>query len=128
MEQKITKDNVLKDCANQILRAATLLLAGILSGYLLLMIAYLLPVERMQENVLESINILIEEQEYHKVIPGYNSTQLDNYTDSWMIANAVYDNNLPIWESALTCTSADYGNGPLNGLARYLREPGGGYK
>lgn len=123
MEQKITKDNVLKDCANQILRAATLLLAGILSGYLLLMIAYLLPVERMQENVLESINILIEEQEYHKVIPGYNSTQLDNYTDSWMIANAVYDNNVPIWESALTCTSADYGNGPLKGLASYLMEP-----
>lgn len=126
MEQKITKDNVLKDCVNQILRSAALLLAGILSGYLLLMIAYLLPVEKMQENLSESINILTEEQEYHKVIPGYNSTQLDNFTDSWMLGNAVYNSDLPLWKKALTCTSADYGDGPLNGLVRYLKERGVG--
>lgn len=128
MEQKITKDNVRKDCINQILRSVALLLVGILSGYLLLMIAYLLPVERMQENVSKSIHILTEEQEYHKVIPGYNSTQLDNFTDSWMLGNAVYNNSFPVWKKALTCTSADYGDGPLNGLVRYLGKPGGGYK
>lgn len=126
MEQKISKNTILKDCMNQILRSVVLLLMGILAGYLLLMMAYLLPVEKMQENLLKSIDVLTEEQEYHKVIPGYNSTQLDNFTDSWMLGNAVYDNSLPIWERALTCTSADYDEGPLNGLVRYLRKPGGG--
>lgn len=126
MEQKITKDNILKDFRNQILRSIVLVLVGIMTGYLMLMLVYLLPVERMQENMLKSVDILTQEQEYHKVIPGYNSTQLDNYTDSWMIGNAIYENVLPIWERALTCMSADYGNGPLNGLARYLMEPGGG--
>lgn len=126
MEQKITKDNILKDCMNQIRQSAILLILGILIGYLLLMIAYLLPVKKMQENLSQSINVLTEEQEYHKVIPGYNSTQLDNFTDSWMLGIAVYNNYLPIWKRALTCMSADYGNGPLNGLAHYLMEPGGG--
>lgn len=125
MEQKITKDNILKDCMNQVRQSAILLILGILIGYLLLMIAYLLPVEKMQENLSQSINVLTEEQEYHKVISGYNSTQLDNFTDSWMLGIAVYNNYLPIWERALTCISADYGNGPLNGLVCYLSEPGG---
>lgn len=124
MEQKISKDTILKDCMNQILRSVVLLLVGILAGYLLLMMAYLLPVEKMQENLLKSIDVLTEEQEYHKVIPGYNSTQLDNFTDSWMLGIAVYNNSLPIWERALKCTSADYGEGPLNGLVHYLRERG----
>ena len=124
MEQKISKDTILKDCMNQILRSVVLLLVGILAGYLLLMMAYLLPVEKMQENLLKSIDVLTEEQEYHKVIPGYNSTRLDKFTESWMLGIAVYNNSLPIWERALKCTSADYGEGPLNGLVHYLRERG----
>jgi len=125
MKQKKSKGNILKNCTSQVVQSVILLVIGIMTGYLMLMVVYLLPVGKMQENLSKSIDILTVEQEYHRVIPGYNSTQLDNYTDSWMIGNAVYDNDLPIWKRALTCTSADYGDGPLNGLVHYLEEPDG---
>lgn len=68
-----------------------------------------------------SAEIFAREREYPRVIPGYVSTQLDNYTDSWMVGNAVYgDSAEPVWKQALTCTRAEYGEGPLDGLLRYL--------
>lgn len=117
--------NLLKIFIKHAMRAVLLLAAGILTGYILLMLAYLLPVKPMQTNLAESADILTSEREYHRVVAGYAATQLDNYTDSWMMGNAVYDNPLPVWERALACTSADYAEGPLDGLVRYLGGEGG---
>ncbi|MDE7478932.1 MAG: hypothetical protein K2M91_13485 [Lachnospiraceae bacterium] len=114
------RDRVSKKFIAHAGRAVVLLVIGIMAGYLLLMLAYLLPTKPMQTNLSASADILTTEREYHRVIPGYISTQLDNYTDSWMMGNAVYDNSLPVWKRALSCTSADYGEGPLDGLVRYL--------
>ncbi len=124
MSEKSLFNNFIKP----VIRAVILLLAGIAAGYLLLVLAYLLPVERMQEKLFQSMDILTTEREYHRVIPGYPCTQLDNYTDAWMMGNAVYDNPLPVWKRALTCTSADYGEGPLDGLVRYLNPEEGAYE
>lgn len=101
------------------LGAFLLLFAGILAGYVLLVLAYILPTAPMLGNVSSSAGIMVSEREYHSVIPGYASTQLDNYTDSWMMGNAVYDSPLPVWKRALVCASADYGAGPLDALVRY---------
>lgn len=119
MEKKQQKllGNGLKNIRNAIL----LLVCGILAGYVLLVFAYMLPTDRMQSNVSASAEIFAREREYPRVIPGYVSTQLDNYTDSWMVGNAVYgDSAEPVWKQALTCTRAEYGEGPLDGLLRYL--------
>lgn len=101
-------------------RALALLVAGISVGYVLLLFVYLLPTEPMRAHLAEAAVVLSGEREYHRVIPGVVSTQLDNYTDSWMMGNAVYDSPRPVYERALTCTSADFGGGPLDGLVRYL--------
>lgn len=101
-------------------RALVLLVAGIGVGYVLLLFVYLLPTEPMRAHLAEAAVVLSGEREYHRVIPGVVSTQLDNYTDSWMMGNAVYDSPRPVYERALTCTSADFGGGPLDGLVRYL--------
>ncbi len=101
-------------------RALVLLVAGISVGYVLLLFVYLLPTEPMRAHLAEAAVVLSGEREYHRVIPGVVSTQLDNYTDSWMMGNAVYDSPRPVYERALTCTSADFGGGPLDGLVRYL--------
>ncbi len=101
-------------------RALALLVAGIGVGYVLLLFVYLLPTEPMRAHLAEAAVVLSGEREYHRVIPGVVSTQLDNYTDSWMMGNAVYDSPRPVYERALTCTSADFGGGPLDGLVRYL--------
>ena len=101
-------------------RALVLLVAGIGVGYVLLLFVYLLPTEPMRAHLAEAAVVLSGEREYHRVIPGVVSTQLENYTDSWMMGNAVYDSPRPVYERALTCTSADFGGGPLDGLVRYL--------
>ena len=101
-------------------RALVLLVAGIGVGYVLLLFVYLLPTEPMRAHLAEAAVVLSGEREYHRVIPGVVSTQLDNYTDSWMMGNAVYDSPRPVYERALTCTSADFGGGPLDGLVCYL--------
>lgn len=101
-------------------RALILLVAGIGVGYVLLLFVYLLPTEPMRAHLAEAAVVLSGEREYHRVIPGVVSTQLDNYTDSWMMGNSVYDSPRPVYERALTCTSADFGGGPLDGLVRYL--------
>ena len=119
MEKKQQKrlNNALRNIRNAML----LLVCGIFTGYVFLILAYLLPTDRMQSNVSASAEIFDKEREYHRVIPGYVSTQLDNYTDSWMVGNAVYgDSTDPVWKQALTCTRAEYGEGPLDGLLRYL--------
>lgn len=119
MEKKQQK--LLNSALRNIRNAILLLVCGILAGYVFLMLAYLLPTDRMQSNVSASAEIFAREREYPRVIPGYVSTQLDNYTDSWMVGNAVYgDSAEPVWKQALTCTRAEYGEGPLDGLLRYL--------
>ena len=102
------------------IRALAVLAAGIGVGYGLLLLVYLLPTAPMRAHLSASAAVLSGEREYHRVIPGVVSTQLDNYTDSWMMGNAVYDSPRSVWKRALACTSADFGGGPLDGLVRYL--------
>ena len=100
------------------IRALAVLAAGIGVGYGLLLLVYLLPTAPMRAHLSASAAVLSGEREYHRVIPGVVSTQLDNYTDSWMMGNAVYDSPRSVWKRALACTSADFGGGPLDGLVR----------
>ena len=118
VRRRYAKSRTTKNFRMHIGRAVKWLAAGIAAGYGLLVLAYLLPTGPMQANLAASAGILAEEREYHRVIPGIVSTQLDNYTDSWMMGNAVYDSARPVWKQALACTSADYGAGPLDGLVR----------
>lgn len=111
-----TGKNVIKN----LIKALLLLIAGIALGYILLLLVYLLPTKTMRNNISQSVNVFDNEREYHRVIPGYISTQLDNYTDSWMVGNAIFDNDSQsIWEKALSCTRAEYGEGPLDALVKY---------
>ena len=93
------------------IRALAVLAAGIGVGYGLLLLVYLLPTAPMRAHLSASAAVLSGEREYHRVIPGVVSTQLDNYTDSWMMGNAVYDSPRSVWKRALACTSADFGGG-----------------
>lgn len=120
MRQRTERGRKAKKFKMHAVRALVLLAAGIGVGYGLLLLVYLLPTEPMRAHLAKSAVVLSEEREYHRVIPDVVSTQLDNYTDSWMMGNAVYDSPGAVWKRALTCTSADFGGGPLDGLLRYL--------
>ena len=121
MESKASISEIGINCIKRVFRAVVLLAAGIVAGYGLLTLVYLLPTKPMQANMASAADLFDKEREYYRVITGYISTQLDNYTDTWMVGNAVFaDDDLPVWKQALACTRAEYGEGPLDGLIRYL--------
>lgn len=73
-------------------------------GFLLLLIVYVLPVDRMLYNVSASIDLFEELGTNTPIIRGYESTTLDTYTDAWMMRIAFYDGN----ESALQKSLNNY--------------------
>lgn len=79
----ITKRNIGK--------TITYLLSGIAIGLVLLLGVFLLPTERIERNVEKSVPMLVRETKYLDLIDGYKITRLDNYTDSIMLYNAMYD-------------------------------------
>lgn len=89
------------------LKMACVLLCGIVVGYVLLLGAFLLPVEPIRQNVLASVPALNgewdEEASYEQLVPGYLSTQLDNSTDAAMLMHAMHESDLPVTVRAAEC-------------------------
>ncbi|MDD6040081.1 MAG: hypothetical protein PUD63_02640, partial [Clostridia bacterium] len=81
---------------------------GIVAGYLLLVGAYLLPVEPMARNVRASVPALNgewgQEDAYEQLVKGYVPTQLDNSTDAVMMLAAVHESEKsPFVQAAEGC-------------------------
>ena len=70
-----------------------------LTGYLLLVLVYCIPTERIERNVRDSANIFEREDTYHLLIRHGNS-QLDNYTDALMLLIAAYPSQ-DLWSSPI---------------------------
>lgn len=68
-----------------------ILAAGWLLGLISLTLVYLLPTERMEQNVRSSMEVFYTESVYPQQVPGYKATQLDNETDAIMLLGAIYD-------------------------------------
>lgn len=77
-----------------------LLFAFALIGYLLLVLVYSIPTERMQENMKESVAIFESEDNYIRLMK-HNNSQLDNYTDGIMLLTASYTGSENIWHAAV---------------------------
>ncbi len=75
----------------KIINIGLILVLGIILGFTLIVLTYLLPTNRIKENVEESIYTFYKEKVYYAVVDRYPSTQLDNYTDAIMLSNAIYD-------------------------------------
>lgn len=79
---------------------------GVISGIILmatvlLVAVYALPTGRIKENVAKSSQIFDKEEAYPELIPGYKFTRLDNFTDSIMLAIAMYDGEESTSEKAM---------------------------
>lgn len=75
----------------KIMNLGLILIVGIILGFALIVLTYLLPTNRIKENVGESIYTFYKEKVYYAVVDKYQATQLDNYTDAIMLSNAIYD-------------------------------------
>lgn len=71
-------------------------IGGVILGFLLLVLVYLLPVAPMRENVQSSIEEWNTEGAWPAVIGGYSGSILDNFTDSIMQSIAIYESEEPV--------------------------------
>lgn len=90
------KSEILK----RILLIPTVLIGLALCGYLLLVLVYSIPTERMQKNMKDSVAIFESEDNYVRLMK-HNNSQLDNYTDGIMLLTASHPNSDDIWNAAI---------------------------
>lgn len=109
---------------NKTLKVGLTLLVGILLGFILLCLVHLLPVDRMMKNV----QIFTDRGE---LISGYQSTQIDSYTDSIMLNEAICPVDAPLIEKVIYNYQVNYYRQYFQqeNLRRYLDgEEGYGYQ
>ena len=81
--------------------AILILIAGGVTGIILLVFANMIPTDYIIENARASVDIFKIEGSNPQVIHGYQATSLDNYTDAWMLRNAFYNGEESAWQKAL---------------------------
>lgn len=84
------------------------LLTCIAIGTGLIIFVYLLPVEKMKENVARSSDIFNYEGTYPQLVNGYKYMQLDNLTDSVMLSTAIYNGDESIVNKAMNNYHVNY--------------------
>lgn len=87
------------------------LMISIVLGVVLMFLVYALPVENMRQNVRETLQIQLDEGDYYTWISGDDTSRSDNFTDAWMIQNAIYNGNESTLDKALLNPSAGYAEG-----------------
>jgi len=88
-----------------------LLLAGAVIGYLLLVLVYCLPTERMQQHLESCVDAF--SQGGMSLVKDDTGMWVDYLTDSVILAEAVYNGEESLWEQA----AAVYSSGPEEGEA-----------
>lgn len=83
------------------------LIAAVLAGTVLMLLVYLLPVAPIETHVANSADIFEEEGPYPSFTGiKYCNSDRDNYTDAWMLLEAVYYSD----ESPLMLSASNYRN------------------
>ncbi len=115
-----------------ILVICQLILATIV-GWALLIVAYIIPTDRIDYNVERSATIIKEEDAY-PILSKWFTSRLDNYTDSWMLLEAanptqdllkdslfVHRGSIEDYDPATTLIKHYIDNVPYDGVVSYTR-------
>lgn len=92
----VTGKSVLR---NSIRIVVSLLMSSVI-GLGLLLLVYSIPTEKIEENVRVSSKIIETETQYPQLVSGWETTQLDNWTDSVMMLIASHPVNTSLLEAA----------------------------
>ncbi len=113
----------MKDSGKMIIYGAGILVAGILSGTLLMIAVYCLPVAPMKANAQRSTEIYDYEGVYPQLMWGYKMSQLDNCTDATMLLNAIYSGpGSPVEKAMQVYRTEYYGENPVKSLTNYAND------
>ena len=89
-------------------------------GFLLLLLVYMIPTNRMVDNATVSIELFEELGVNPPIIKGYESTTIDTYTDAWMMRIAFYDGNEPALQKSLNNYYYGYGGGQTGNVCESM--------
>ncbi len=102
---------------NKIAYTIVVILASAVVGYLLLVLAYLLPVDRIRDNIEVSFSIQRTESDRYDWAPNIMSSSLDGFTDSIMLNMAAFKSdrgafvdaadNICVWDDDLEGSTVD---------------------
>lgn len=116
MKSSINKHQVF----HQITQISITLLLSAIIGLTLLIIVYLLPVERIKVNLNDCTQIYLSESDQYELVPDYRSAILDNTTDTTMLAEAAFKTGSPLSDSLLCPRISIEGLDPIYSLLGYL--------
>ncbi len=102
------------------LKAAAVLITGIVLGLVLLLGVFMLPTSPMFENAKESKATFEISGPYPYLIEGYDGSMLDNFTDALMIANAVNGRDASLVDRAVHIYRAADDVNAVTALTKYL--------
>ncbi len=87
------------------LKSFGIVFVGSIVGFLLLMVVFTLPTEKMESHVRESVHIFQKEDTYPKIkiINWWHRTRLDNFTDALMLLTASYSGEASLLNKAIDC-------------------------
>lgn len=85
----LDRDKVLKGGYHLLYQVPFIIFMASVMGIVLLVLVYLLPAQKMKENIARSSEIYNYEGVYPQLVTGYKTTQLDNVTDTIMLAEAM---------------------------------------
>lgn len=101
------KNKLAKEC----MWIVIVLIVSIITGTILMIAAYILPVEPMQAHARETISMQVDEgDDYRWILKDFTSMS-DNFTDSLMINTAIYNGNEGLVDKALLNPRIDYEEG-----------------
>lgn len=72
------------------LKSLLTLFIGVIAATVLMLLVNCLPTDGMQQSISESVVIMEAEGDYPELIPGYEASRLDNFTDSLMLVSSAY--------------------------------------
>ena len=78
----------IRQMIRNILTGAAVLLAAVLIGTTLIALVYMIPLDRIRDNVRDSSDVYDSEGLTNSYIPWLTSTRMDNYTDTIMLSEA----------------------------------------
>lgn len=93
-----------------LLKIAGCLGASVAAGFLLLVLAYCIPTERMRQNVAASSEQVSSEGGYYQWAKGYKNAQTDTYTDASLFLNAMHPGSGQVVADAMNAPRLLYGD------------------
>ncbi len=100
----------MKEKSRFVIKVCICLVTAILTGFVLLVLAYLLPTQRMRDNVAASASQLEMEGVYFQWNAGYKNAQSDTYTDASLLLNAMYPGSGSAVKDAMNAPRLLYGD------------------